>query len=227
MALRVSNNQQCARKTPLKGSTRQGGVNVRAGQNHHRNVTTTITSAGSETEDLYRNSYDIGTGEGCISPMENGYGCQPALTAGEADPGPTSIWCPQVWASATIMTPWKLLSMIVFGRTGLGAQVNLRGCLPPTTLVTDGYELLQHILIPEELGHKCARSQSMGDKNPWGRQWREEWGLVCWNLADASHRNFQGWLLLVEVAGTPSVLAVPLICWFLEVYEVWVRARLL
>ena len=56
-----------------------------------------------------------------------------------------------------IMTPWKLLSMIVSSGTGLEAQVNFRGCLPLTTLVMDRYNLLWDVLILEELGHKCHK----------------------------------------------------------------------
>ena len=56
-----------------------------------------------------------------------------------------------------ITTLWMLLSMIVFSRTGLGAQVNLREHLTLTTFVMDGYKLLLYILIPEELGHKCGK----------------------------------------------------------------------
>ena len=61
-----------------------------------------------------------------------------------------------------ITTLWMLLSMIVFSRTGLGAQVDIREHLPLTTLVMDGYKLLLYILIPEELGHNVARPQSLG-----------------------------------------------------------------
>ena len=61
-----------------------------------------------------------------------------------------------------VMTLWKLLSTIVFSRTGLGAQVNLRGHLLLTTLVMDGYELLLDMLIPEELGHECNKVQVYG-----------------------------------------------------------------